>query len=156
MNELMRNTLFALKKHWYIPLAVLIGIAIMLYQEKQDVSSVAVIENSEDEYVEKTERKVNEILSSIPGTGECFSKITLSSGSGKEYVREDGKVLIITDKDGNQTPVLARENSPKIAGVTVFSEGAQNITVRNNIIRAVSSVLGIGTNKIYVLSLDKE
>ena len=46
---------------------------------------------------------------------------------------------------------MSHENAPEIAGVTVASEGAGSLQVRNDIIESVSTVLGIGTNKICVI-----
>ena len=69
-----------------------------------------------------------------------------------EYVREEGEVLVIRDKNGNESPVMIREGAPEIAGITIVSEGAGSASVRNDIIEAVSTLLGIGSNKICVVS----
>ncbi len=156
MNDLIPTLWKVIKKNWYIPAIIVAGIALMLYSGKENEASESVAINMEQEYINQTEQKLAEILNAIPGAGKCRVAITLSSGSGKEYVREEGKVLVITDKEGNQAPVLEREYMPQIAGVAIFSEGATNIRVQNSIIRSVSSVLGIGTNRVYVLEYKED
>lgn len=153
MNELIKKTMQEIKIHWYIPFVFLAGILIMLVRIDQP-KSVAVDSTVDyNDYVEKTEQRIIEMLKGVDGAGVCRVTITLSSGGKKEYVREEGNVLVITDKDGNQSAVVSRENAPEIAGVTVASRGAGSALVRNDIIESVSTVLGIGSNKICVVSM---
>ena len=66
-------------------------------------------------------------------------------------MRQAGSVLVITDKNGNETPVLEREGMPEISGITIASAGAGSVATRNRIIEAVSTLLNVGTNKICVV-----
>lgn len=153
MNELMKKWLPEVKKYWYIPVMVILGVVLMARNPEQtDAVPVSAV-NSDQQFIEETENRVIEMLKNVEGAGTCRVTITLSSGGKKEYVREDGAVLVITDKDGNESAVVARENAPEIAGVTIASKGAGSVTVCNDIIESVSTVLGIGTNKICVVSL---
>ena len=153
MNELVKRGIQEIKKNWYIPLIIIAGVWIML--TGTDRSEAIAVDRSvnDNDYVLKTEQRIVEMLKGIEGAGECRVTITLSSGGKKEYVREEGNVLVISDKDGNQSAVVSRENAPEIAGVTVACRGAGSAVVRNNIIESVSTVLGIGTNKICVVSI---
>ncbi len=153
MNELIKKLIPDLKKYWFIPVMILAGIFLMIRQADQPkVIEVSAI-SEDDRFIDETEKQIKEMLKGIDGAGECLVTITLSSGGRKEYVREDGSVLIITDKEGNQSAVIAREKAPEIAGVTIASKGAGSLRVRNDIIESVSTVLGIGTNKICVVTI---
>lgn len=154
MNELIKKWMPEVKKYWYIPMMVLLGVVMMAQQFYQPEAVEVSGQESEDAFVAKMETRVTEMLKSVEGAGECIVTITLSSGGKKEYVREDGNVLVITDKEGNQSAVVSRENAPEIAGVIVASKGAGSVTVQNNIIHSVSTLLGIGTNKVCVIMRD--
>ncbi|MBQ8894246.1 MAG: hypothetical protein IJ043_07550 [Clostridia bacterium] len=151
MNDLIKKWIPEVKKYWYIPFMLLIGILFMTFRSPEEEVVPAAAGVSDQQYVEETESRVAEMLKSVDGAGECEVTITLASGGKKEYVRQEGSVLVITDKEGNESAVVSRENVPEIAGVTVASKGAGSVAVRNSIIEAVSTVLGIGTNKICVV-----
>ena len=150
MSDWLRRYIPEIKRYWFVPLMILLGIFLIADRAEQP-KAVTVSASASENYVEETEHRLIEMLKGIEGAGECRVTITLSSGGKKEYVREDGSVLVITDKDGNQSAVVSRENAPEIAGITVASKGAGSLQVRNNIIESVSTVLGIGTNKICVV-----
>ena len=155
MNENLRCLLLKYKKYWYAPALVIVGVALMLIRSDQTQTvETAAIGMADQNYVYETESRLEEMLKGIDGAGDCEVTITLASGGKKEYVREEGRVLVITDKDGNQSAVISKENAPEIAGVTVISSGRMNINIKNNIIDSVGTVLGVGTNKICVVFLN--
>ncbi len=155
MNEKVGELLSKYKKYWYAPVLIIIGIALMLLRVDQNQTiETAAIGISDQNYVYETEARLEEMLKGIDGAGDCEVTITLASGGKKEYVREEGRVLVITDKDGNQSAVLSKENAPEIAGVTVISSSRMNINIKNNIINSIGTVLGVGTNKICVVFLN--
>ncbi|MBQ4052222.1 MAG: hypothetical protein IJD09_01040 [Clostridia bacterium] len=151
MNERLQNLISDLKKHWYVPAIIVLGMVLMLFQGDAQKSTTVVSGITNSTFVSDTEARVTEMLKEVEGAGECVVTITLASGGKKEYVREDGNVLVITDKDGNQSAVVSKENAPEIAGVTIACTGAGSVEVRNRIIQSVSTVLGIGANKICVI-----
>ena len=140
-----------LKKYWYVPMMILIGILFMVGWDKETEKVSASAAFSDQQYDLETQERLESMLTEIEGAGRCYVTVTLSSGSKKEYVRQEGDVLVVSDKDGNESPVVSKEKAPEIAGVTVACKGAGKTEVRNRIIRAVSTVLGIGTNKICVV-----
>lgn len=154
MNETLKRLIPEVKKFWYIPFMVLLGFLFMTLQFKQPSAvSVASVDRSAA-FIQETESRIAEMLKNVEGAGECKVTITLASGGKKEYVREEGNVLVITDKDGNESAVVSKENAPEIAGVTIASKGAGSVAVQNRITESVSTVLGVGTNKICVVMLN--
>lgn len=155
MNEKVRELWIVYKKYWYAPLMIALGIALMLIRfEPKETEETVSLGISDQNYVYEIESRIEEMLKGIDGAGDCEVTITLASGGRKEYVREDGRVLVITDKDGNQSAVISKENAPEIAGVTVISSSEMNINVKNNIVNSIGTVLGVGTNKICVVFLN--
>ncbi len=140
------------RRYWYLPLVMIVGALLMSADFGKTADDIKTSVNLQDqEYVEELENRVENMLTDVTGAGICKVTITLSSGSKKEYVREEGAVLVITDKSGNEIPVVASERLPEIAGVTIVSNGARNISVRSSIIESVSTLLNVGTNKICVV-----
>ena len=156
MNDLIQRILSEVRKFWFIPVMMLIGIVFMVYQNKSPDAVPVSAMMPDDQYIFDTEERIEEMLKNIDGAGECKVAITLASGSKKEYVREAGNVLVITDNQGNQSAVIAKEVAPEIAGVTVLCSGAKNIEVQKDIIHSVSILLGIGSNKVCVILLGEE
>ncbi len=153
MNDLINKILPEVKKYWYLPVMALLGIVLLTQQFNQPEAVAVDTVDMDQQYINDTENQIKEMLKSVEGAGECRVTITLASGGKKEYVREDGNVLVITDREGNEVAVVSRESVPEIAGVTVATAGAGSVTVQNEIIKSVSTVLGIGTNKICVVSM---
>ncbi len=153
MNDWISRIIPEVKKYWIVPVLILLGAVMM---SRQNLSSDAVpvsATETDSQYIAETENRVAEMLKGVDGVGECRVTITLASSGKKEYVRQDGEVLVITDKEGNESAVVSRESAPEIAGVTVACKNAGSASVRNDIIESVSTVLGIGSNKICVISM---
>ena len=143
-----------IKKNWYIPLLIFAGILLMLRPSGQAAQQALAGQGASDEnqeYLSQLENKVEKMLLDIEGAGECKVTISLASAGAYEYVREDGKVLVIRDEKGKESPVPLREKVPEIAGVTVASSAAESAAVRSDIVESVATLLGIGSNKIFVV-----
>ena len=156
MNDWIKRILPEVRKIWFVPVMVLLGIVLMVYQNNSREAVPVSTVLTDDQFVADTENRIEQMLKNIDGAGDCKVTITLASGSKKESVREAGNVLVITDNQGNQSAVVAKEVAPEIAGVTVLSIGAKNIEVQKDIIQSVSTLLGIGSNKVCVILLGEE
>ncbi|MBQ7094966.1 MAG: hypothetical protein IJN80_00725 [Clostridia bacterium] len=150
MNEWIEKYKSELKKYWLIPVMIFAGILLMM-RPSADQNQKVDYNAEQQDYIRRMEAQIQEMLLGIEGAGECKVSVSLASGGRKEYVREAGSVLVITDKNGNETPVLAREGLPEIAGITIASAGAGSVSIRNRIIEAVSTLTDVGTNKICVV-----
>lgn len=150
MNEWIKKYNNELKKYWLIPVMIFAGILLMV-RPSADRDQEVDYNSAQQDYIRRMEAQIQEMLLGIEGAGECKVSVSLASGGRKEYVREAGSVLVITDKNGNETPVLAREGLPEIAGITIASAGAGSVSIRNRIIEAVSTLMDVGTNKICVV-----
>lgn len=168
MKELI-NKLNISKKN--IPLFVLvIGIVIVLLSSLPKPKSVtkSSLTYDEDDYTQKLEQRVEGIVSSIKGAGECNVMINLSSSSESVYVKENKKsfdsdsetskgksedsIITMTDSGGNQYALVTKCIMPQIAGATVVCKGGDDPSVKEAVTDAVCTVLGIGANKVCVIA----
>ncbi len=63
----------------------------------------------------------------------------------------DEKVIIIDGKDGKE-PFIISVEKPKVTGVLIVADGAENLQVKNWIIEAVSKVFDMPSHKVSVLA----
>ena len=152
-----------------ILLAFAIGVLFVLFSEvfseKQNESKITF---NQEAYVLSLEKRIEEIVSDIYGAGECNVMINIASGSESVYVKENKKsydtsdqnnksesedsVITVKDRDGSEYALVTKELMPEICGVVVACKGADEVSVKNSVIQAVSTVLGVGTNKVCVIT----
>ena len=56
-------------------------------------------------------------------------------------------------KIGNKTLITSKSVMPKVEGAIVIAEGAKNINIKTDIIKAVSSVTGLAEYKVQVFEM---
>lgn len=111
------------------------------------------------------EERLEAILSRIDGAGKVSVMITYDSGStlvtAEESTRTTGgngssesvKPSTVSG-GGSQSPIVLTEIMPKIRGVIVVAEGADNIRVRVELQNAVMTVLAAEPSAISVFPMD--
>lgn len=127
------------------------------------------------DYDEKLEARLEEILGSIAGVGRVNVMVTLESGVGYEYAKENkaqsDKFADIKAPDGQKTqekstteesyvmldaggegekPLVTKELSPQIKGVVVVCEGGGNPVTVNSVIETVKVAVNISSTQISV------
>ena len=127
-----------------------------------------------DDFIYNTERKIENILSSIEGAGEVKVMITVSyrneidvanelkkeqieeskgANEIKKSLSEESKIVLIENRDGSQSPLVLRSYEPKIEGALIVAEGGGDIIVQESLIRAAEALLNIPVNKVQVLKM---
>ena len=133
--------------------------------DKSEKEESAAVHTSVKEYEEKTEKKLEQTLSLIAGIGKCKVMVTVDSGeesvyssdtetdnqSGENSTSSSQKnTFVIVDDDG-QKPLLEKEIEPKIRGVIVVCEGADDVYVRQAVTDSLRAALGISSANISVV-----
>ncbi|MBR5139984.1 MAG: hypothetical protein IKV16_02910 [Clostridia bacterium] len=90
------------------------------------------------QYKARLEEELADICSSVDGVGRCRVTVSFERGEEREY---KGSALI-------------GSKPPKVLGVSVVCSGANSDAVRAEIIRMMSALFDIGTNRIAVLKLN--
>lgn len=79
---------------------------------------------------------------------------TDSEGGTRKITQTDTKKEVIYEENGEQKTLITRSViSPTVEGAIITAEGAGDITVKTNIIQAVSAVTGLPTHKIQVFEM---
>lgn len=128
---------------------------------------------------EELEKKLETILATIKNVGEVNVLINYSESStlvplydettttsstdegdssgGTRNVTETEvqKDVVFSESSGNKEPVTQKIIKPTIQGAIVTAEGANDATVRANIINAIGAVTGLSIDKVQVFELGK-
>lgn len=146
---------------------------------KQESRSNEIKQVSTENIKDKTEEKLENILSKISGVGKVRVMITYSVSSSVTPVydetskvsnttenddsggtrtitqTENGKQIVYKENsDGSKEPITKNTESPKMEGAIIVAEGAENIEVKTNIIEAVEAATGLATHKIQVFKME--
>lgn len=79
-----------------------------------------------------------------------------SGGTRITQQKDSSKEIIYKEVNGEKIPITQKVINPKVEGAIITAIGANNATVKNNIIQAVEAVTGLATHKIQVFEMKKE
>jgi len=149
-----------LKKSRYVLIVLAAGILLMAIpigtkKEKE--------QTNESFSLDGTEQRMEEVLGKIDGVGRVDVMLTLKSSSQltlaqdqndtrrQEEEKKQSEVLTINRGSGYQDVVVTEEIYPIFRGAVVVCEGAQNSSVRLQVMETVAVLTGLGSDKISVV-----
>ncbi|MCL2053300.1 MAG: hypothetical protein FWG90_02510 [Oscillospiraceae bacterium] len=169
MDELIRKALELFKKPLFLKAAVGAGLIIMvliaMYDGKPKKADTPEINPdihfvSSDLYAAQMEDRLRDVLMSIKGVGKAEVLLTLTSTEEFVYVETVKKSgaqaevsYVILDKGSQKEALVRKVNKPAVNGVIIVCEGGGNSKTSEKIHRAVSTALGIPTNRIFVAEM---
>ncbi len=148
-----------------------IGILLILLSEVNLGSGESKKDKNPDmdyaSYVNSLNAELTELLSSIDGVGECRVMITLrntsesvyaknSDSSSSDNSKSSSDEYVIYDSENGDSPILLKENFPDIEGVAIVCSGGDNIAVKEKVIKCVSALFNISSNRISVTKLNSK
>ena len=152
---------------------VSIVLSYILEREAQPGGTDCSISRTASSMEQELELRLTEIVSHIDGAGRTKVMVTMDSTSEYVYAKdtsvrtdtsssqENGRVsessgssaetshIIIDGKSGDE-PLVEKQIEPKVRGVIVLCEGADNPVVENRVTEAVKTALGISSSRICV------
>lgn len=131
------------------------------------------------EYELRQKNELKEIIEQMEGVGKVDVKINFESGEVKVPATDDttqnstteekdtsggtrttksqsdgSKVVMSSGSDGN-IPLIVKVDKPKISGIIIVAEGAENSKVKLEIERACATLYDIAANKVHVQAMKK-
>lgn len=113
-----------------------------------------------EEYVETMEEKLSKILSEAIGIGKVKVMITIEdegeSVVNKDVSRENEAVqesTVLQNLQDDEIPYVTKQKMPKIKGVIVVAQGANNGVIKTEIMESVMALFDLQMNRIKVLSM---
>ncbi len=130
-------------------------------------------EISDEEYCDHLENKIKSFIEKIDGAGKTEVIITLAETTEYIYATDDKdtrknnnntddstvqKDYVIIENNNNDVGLLIKTIEPKIRGVAISCEGADDIKVQEQIYSTVEALLDINSSNISIskLSLTEE
>lgn len=145
----------------YVVICILFIVLVLLFfsgtfnKESQDVSEDTLIE-----YSKRLEERLSDVLSEVSGAGEVEVVISFEGGSEKVLAMKTITKDLANCKEIEETPIVVngktvvlKELAPKISGVLIVCEGANNIAVRSKLVSATKSLLDVENEKIEILTM---
>jgi stage III sporulation protein AG len=146
---------------------------------KDKIPSIEVLKTTETSNVDDLEYKLKNILSKIEGAGNVDVMISYLSGTeevpmfnisegttvtnekdtggGQRVIEQKDyeKTIVFRENSATKEPVIQKKNLPEVIGVIVVADGGKNITVKDNIIKAVEATVNIPSHRIQVFARQK-
>ena len=155
-----------IKKYRYALLIIAIGLLMMTIPNTGNQINRTTPEETDAEPTESSlEDRLTSVLSLVDGAGQVRVILTIAEGEEIVYQTDDNitstndsnsktiDTVTITDAQRNQTGLICQINPVSYKGVIIVCQGADNPTVRLNLVDAVSKLTGLGANRISVLKM---
>lgn len=165
--------LFSGKYLKIIILVIVLFIIVILYFSVNNKSSFekSSVKDSSNyqttlEYCAELESKLEKVLSQINGAGQVKVMLTVdgspeikyasntdtkTSSSSNGTTTTSSSTPIIVNGTDSSNPLILTETLPVVKGVVIVASGASQINIKLDILKAVSTLLDISTDKISVL-----
>ena len=171
INEVFTN-LKNDKKALIIFFAGIFGIFLLLisnfsYNDSIDTNNDKTIIESADasltteQIEEKLEARLSTIISQISGAGNSTVMVSIASAGEYVYAKNDSskndtdssatenEIVIYDSGDGDSGLVISIK-SPDVLGVAIICEGGGSAIIKSEITNLVTSLFGIGSDRVYV------
>ena len=160
-----------LKKYRAVLIVLIAGVLLLasggLFKDTQQVKAPSA-EGMEPALfdLDEFEQSLNEQLSAIDGVGRVSLMLSLEETEESVYAvnvrrTENGasvqsyesNLTVVSDGSYGENPVTVKNLLPTFRGAVVLCDGANNTTVRYAVTQAVSTLCGVGTDKVTVLKM---
>lgn len=153
----------AFKKYRFVFIILLVGVFLMLLPTGNTAQTEATEPNVQPHHEDIAE-ELEKLLGSIEGAGKVEVMISIAQGentiyqtdsdiSGGESGNTRHDTVIITNSDRNEEGLVSRVDPPVYRGAVIVCQGADRASVRLSIVEAVSSITGLGADRIAVLKM---
>lgn len=142
------------KSKQYLIVFLFCGILLMLLPTSDDYDVVQQNEFVNEFSLEKEEQRLENILSSIRGVNRCHVLLSVSTGTESVLAEDEGKTIVINNGNHEET-VTVLERYPLYQGAVVVMGGYSDANIRFDVLSAVMSYTGLGTDKITICPIEE-
>ena len=155
----------------YVVIGIIFVLVLIIYfaahSSPQSTSDSNQEHNNSAPYAKELENKLCNVLSQIAGAGKVSAMVTLESGgeivvatSTEERVNTSSGSSNSTQSNTkvespvivNNSPLVVMEYYPKIKGVVIVAQGAKDVKVRLELLKAVQTLIDIDASHIEILA----
>lgn len=152
-----------LDKYKYVLLVLAAGLVLLLWPsgEREKTAPEPAGGEAEEFDLAALEEKLSQVLSQVEGAGEATVVLTLRSGaervpltdrstSSRERESQVEEKTVVINTGSGQQAVVRLERAPVFQGAVVVCPGGDQAEVRLLLTQAVSSLTGLGSDKITI------
>ena len=107
------------------------------------------------EYKEKLEEELEALCASAAGVSQVDVMVTLANGTRIVYATDREGKPVSVGSGSAQKPLYRTVEPPTVSGVGVVCSTALSAEREKELMELVSSALGIGKNKIFIIGVKK-
>ncbi len=173
-REAARGLGARLGKLKYPILVLLLGLLLLALPPRGEKTAEPVEEAQEgvEDDVAAVEARMERILGEIEGAGrvrvmlqyaageksiyQTDSEQEIHTGEEEKETRTSVQTVLASKESSRDSPVVVQTIYPTFRGALVVSEGAGDSAVKLNLVNAVSSLTGLGADKITVIKMKSE
>jgi stage III sporulation protein AG len=158
-----------LSKYRYPALILALGLVLLLIptgtKTQQEETETESVTESEAFQLETFTAQAQDLLSGISGAGEVQLLLSLETDGTRHYLYDESQSqsdsssqtssqTVLARVSGDETPVTVETTFPSFRGAVVLCQGADAPGVVLAVKEALSSLTGLGMDKITVLKMD--
>ncbi len=173
-REAARGLGARLGKLKYPILVLLLGLLLLALPPRGEKTAEPVEEAQDgvEDDVAAVEARMERILGEIEGAGrvrvmlqyaageksiyQTDSEQEIRTGEEEKETRTSVQTVLASKESSRDSPVVVQTIYPTFRGALVVSEGAGDSAVKLNLVNAVSSLTGLGADKITVIKMKSE
>jgi stage III sporulation protein AG len=162
------NVIPFIKKYKFVFLIIAAGVFLLMapsfFSSRSNSGSTSATTTDSEEYFSVTtlQTQLADALSNIDGAGNVTVVLTVKSGTERvlaqdtqtktsgDSTEESAQTVVISSNNNSQDTVLLQQIYPTFQGALVICSGANDATVKLALTRAVSSLTGLGSDKITI------
>ena len=163
LREHIQSLLKKVNKFKYTAIIFLIGIVLLLLPQQEAAEMQIQLDESQVQN-QNLEERLENLLSQVEGAGKVDVLLSYERGEVRDYqedktrrqdeTREEFQTeTVFYDTQNGDTPVCVSVSYPTYRGAVVVCQGADKASVRFNILKAVSSLTGLGSDHITVIKM---
>lgn len=154
LQEILSKLSTHKKSKQYLAMFLFCGILLMLLPTSNE-STVTEQEDSGFVFsLEREEQRLENVLSSIRGVERCKVLLSVSTGTESVLAEDEGKTIVISNGNHEET-VTVLERYPLYQGAVVVMGGYSDANIRFDVLSAVMSYTGLGTDKITICPMEE-
>ena len=174
-KERFKSLFERLKKVKHIEIYLAVGLALLIgciyfisvspskkvkVDTKTEIDNISTSFESSSEYIDYLENKLESVITRVKGVGDVDVILTLEKGFEYVYATEEetkttsngtsvtsSSVVMV---DGH--PVIKEEIYPVVKGVVVIAYGAEDVSVKMNILSLIQTVIEVDNSKINIMA----
>ena len=167
IENILQNIKDLKNKKIYLVIAasvVILLVLLLIGDNSEKINTETLTEKSQEQTrtEKETEEELKKIISQIKGVSNVNVMITFCS-SGEYIYAENSKsenngdkysvnseIVLYESVNGNDEGLVVSVKNPDISGVAVVCSGGDNLTIKAEITKLVTSLFGIGSDRVYV------